>query len=61
MIGTCQQIFKREKGHNKSLKPTLTRVTHLTAKAKPAPRYGGLVPPFYFLLGIMYFINIFKS
>ena len=31
--------------HNNSLKPTVTRVTHFAEKAKPAPRYGGLVPP----------------
>gem|GEM_PF-4096777 len=30
---------------NKSLKPTATRVTLFAEKAKPAPRYGGLVPP----------------
>ena len=33
--------------HNKSLKPTVTRVTLFAAKAKPAPRYGSSVPPFY--------------
>jgi len=33
--------------HNKSLKPTVTHVTHFAEKAKPAPRYGSLVPPFY--------------
>jgi hypothetical protein len=32
---------------NKSLKPTVTPVTLFAEKAKPAPRYGGLVPPFY--------------
>ena len=31
--------------HNKSLKPTVTRDTPFAAEAKPAPRYGGLVPP----------------
>jgi apolipoprotein N-acyltransferase len=31
--------------HNKSLKPTATHVTPFAEKAKPAPRYGGLVPP----------------
>ena len=31
---------------NKSLKPTVTHVTPFAKKAKPAPRYGGLVPPF---------------
>ena len=36
---------------NKSLKQTVTRVTPFAAKAKPAPRYGGLVPPFYRQLG----------
>jgi len=35
---------------NKSLKPTVTRVTPFAGMANPAPRYGGLVPPFYFLL-----------
>ena len=30
---------------NKSLKPTVTRVTLFAAKAKSAPRYGSLVPP----------------
>jgi hypothetical protein len=32
---------------NKSLKPTVTRVTPFAEMANPAPRYGGLVPPFY--------------
>jgi hypothetical protein len=32
---------------NKSLKPTVTRVTPFAEKAKPAPLYGGLVPPLY--------------
>ena len=32
---------------NKSLKPTVTRVTPFAAKANPAPPYGGLVPPLY--------------
>jgi hypothetical protein len=32
---------------NKSLKPTVTRFTLFADKANPAPRYGGLVPPFY--------------
>ncbi len=32
---------------NNSLKPTETCVTHFAEMAKPAPRYGGLVPPFY--------------
>jgi len=32
---------------NNPLKPTATRVTPFAEKAKPAPRYGGLVPPFY--------------
>ena len=32
---------------NKSLKPTVTRVTPFAANAKPAPRYGGSVPPFH--------------
>ena len=36
---------------NKSLKPTVTHVTPFAEKAKPAPRYGSLVPPFYFLIG----------
>ena len=31
---------------NKSLKPTVMRVTPFAKKAKPAPPYGGLVPPF---------------
>ena len=31
--------------YNNSLKPTVTRVTPFAHKAKPAPRYGGLVPP----------------
>jgi hypothetical protein len=31
---------------NKSLKPTVTRVTPFAEMANPAPRYGGLVPPF---------------
>ena len=30
---------------NKSLKPTVTHVTLFAVKAKPAPPYGGLVPP----------------
>ena len=30
---------------NNPLKPTATRVTHFVKGAKPAPRYGGLVPP----------------
>jgi hypothetical protein len=30
---------------NKTLKPTVTRVTPFAKKAKPAPRYGGLIPP----------------
>jgi hypothetical protein len=30
-----------------ALKPTVTPVTPFAAQAKPAPRYGGLVPPFY--------------
>jgi hypothetical protein len=30
---------------NKSLKPTVTRVTPFAEMANPAPRYGGLVPP----------------
>jgi hypothetical protein len=30
---------------NKSLKPTVTRVTPFAEMAKPTPRYGGLVPP----------------
>jgi len=33
--------------YNKSLKPTATRVTPFAEKSKPAPHYGGLVPPFY--------------
>ena len=33
--------------HNKSLKPTPKRVTLFVEKAKHAPYYGGLVPPFY--------------
>ena len=33
------------KSQNKSLKPTVTRVTPFAKKANPAPRYGGLVPP----------------
>ena len=33
--------------YNKSLKPTVTRVTPFAEMAKLAPRYGGLVPPFY--------------
>ena len=37
--------------YNKSLKPTVTRVMSFAKKAKPAPRYGGLVPPFYPLKG----------
>ena len=32
---------------NKSLKPTLKPVTPFAEMAKSAPRYGGLVPPFY--------------
>jgi hypothetical protein len=32
-------------GENKSLKPTVTRVTPIAETAKYAPRYGGLVPP----------------
>ena len=32
---------------NNPLKPTATRVTLFAAKANSAPRYGGLVPPFY--------------
>jgi hypothetical protein len=32
---------------NKSLKPTVSRVTPFAEQTKPAPRYGGLVPPFY--------------
>jgi hypothetical protein len=31
---------------NKSPKPTAKRVTPFAAKAKPAPRYGGFIPPF---------------
>ena len=34
---------------NKSLKPTVTRVKPFAEKVKPAPPYGGLVPPFYAL------------
>ena len=30
-----------------SLKPTATPVTHFAKMAKPAPRYGSLVPQFY--------------
>jgi len=33
--------------HNKPLKPTVTHVTPFAEIAKVAPRYGGLVPPFY--------------
>ncbi len=33
--------------HNKSLKPTAHACHALCRKAKPAPRYGGLVPPLY--------------
>ncbi len=32
---------------NKSLKPTVTRVTRFAEMANPAPRYSGLVPPFH--------------
>jgi len=32
---------------NKSLKPTMTRVTPFAERAKPVPRYGGLVPPLH--------------
>ena len=34
------------RSQNKSLKLTATRVMSFAAKAKPAPRYGSLVPPF---------------
>jgi len=34
------------KMYNKSLKPTVQRVTLFAAKAKTAPHFGGLVPPF---------------
>ena len=37
--------MKKIRSQNKSLKPTVTRVTPFAEKAKPAPRYGGLVPP----------------
>jgi hypothetical protein len=33
--------------YNKSLKPTVTRVTPFAEMANPAPRYGGLVPPLH--------------
>ena len=36
--------------YNKSVKPTVTHVTHFAEMAKPAPRYGGLVPPLYTIL-----------
>ena len=35
------------RSQNKSLKQTVTRITLFAVKAKAAPRYGGLVPPFY--------------
>ena len=34
------------KSQNNPLKPTVTRVTPFAEKANPAPRYGGLIPPF---------------
>lgn len=37
---------------NKSHKPTVTRVTPFAEQAKPAPRYGGLVPPLRVLNGL---------
>jgi len=40
----CEAEMKRLL-QNKSLKPTVTRVTPFAEKAKPAPLYGGLVPP----------------
>jgi len=46
--GVCGgQTFGLRLAHNNSLKPTATRVTLFAEKAKPAPRYGGLVPPLY--------------
>ena len=33
--------------YNNSLKQSVTRVTFFAAKAKPAPRYGSIVPPLY--------------
>jgi hypothetical protein len=33
---------------NNPLKPTVVRVTPFAEKAKPTPRYGGLVPPLYY-------------
>ena len=38
--------------YNNSLKPTVTRVTPFAEKAKPAPRYGSLVPPLYGLINM---------
>ena len=37
----------KSRSQNKSLKQTVTHVTHFAEKAKPAPRYGRLVPPFH--------------
>jgi hypothetical protein len=39
---------------NKSLKPTVTRVTPFAEMAKPTPRYGGLIPPLYLPEDIRY-------
>ncbi len=40
-------MMKKSQAWNKSLKPTVTRVTPFADEAIIAPRYGGLVPPFY--------------
>jgi hypothetical protein len=47
ILRRLRNIYAHSLAANKSLKPTVTRVTPFAEKAKPAPRYGGLVPPFY--------------
>jgi hypothetical protein len=42
--------------YNKSLKPTVTRVTPFAERAKPAPRYGG----FYISKDLFFRVNCVK-
>jgi hypothetical protein len=45
-LGLASSLWQGQLASNKSLKPTVTRVTPFAEKANPAPRNGGLVPPF---------------
>jgi hypothetical protein len=48
--------MEKMQAYNKSLKPTVTRVTPFAEMANPAPNYSGLIPPFCLLTQIFSYL-----